>query len=144
MKKPDVHYWLEKLKNLIERLFLLRGQSQERAALLSLYAVAAIYFVLFWHFFSLPPGPANAMQDRMMRLMMSLGLFLAPWWLIAAASWLAALAFTIIKAVRTRSVRLSMIPALCLAPAGYLILSRIYAAFLRGHGTAIHQWLYNP
>lgn len=131
------------MKNLIKRLFLLHGQSQERLALLSLYAVLGFYLVVFWHFFSLPPGPASWMQDRMMRTSMFLGLYLAPLFFLAAGAWLASLVITIAKAIRARAIRASAIPTLCLSPAGYLILRQIYGAFMRGHGTAIHQWLYN-
>ena len=131
------------MKKLIKRIFLLHGQSQERLALLSLYAVAGFYLVVFWHFFSLQPGPANWMQDRMMRITMFLGLYLAPLFFLATGAWLAALVIIIVKAIRERRVRASAIPTLCLSPAGYFFLRQIYGAFLRGHGTAIHQWLYN-
>jgi hypothetical protein len=131
------------MKNLIKRLFLLHGQSQERLALLSLYAVVGFYLVVFWHFFSLPPGPASWMQDRMMRITVFLGLYLAPLFFLAAGSWLAALLISIVKAIRARAVSVSTLPTLCISPAGFLVIREIYRAFLRGHGTAIHQWLYN-
>lgn len=131
------------MKNLIKRLLLLYGQSQERLALLSLYAVVGFYLIVFWHFFSMQPGPAGWMQDRMMRMTMFLGLYLAPLFFLATGSWLAALVITIVKTIRARSFRASALLTLCMSPAEFLIIREIYRAFLRGHGTAIHQFLYN-
>ena len=131
------------MKILIKRILLLYGQSQERLALLSLYAVVVFYLVIFWEFFSLAPGPASWMQDRMMRITAFLGLYLAPLFFIATGSWLTAIVITAIKVIKSRRIRVSAILMLCISPVGFLIIREIYSAFVCGHGTAIHQWLYN-
>jgi len=128
---------------MVKRIFLLQGQSQERLALISLYAVLGFYLVVFREFFSLSPGPASWMQDRMMRITTFLGLYLAPLFFLATGSWLAALIITAVKLVREKAVKASAVLMLSLPPIGFLIIREIYRAFLRGHGTAIHQWLYN-
>ena len=131
------------MKKLIKRIFLLHGQSQERLTLLSLYAVGGFYLVIFWQFFSLPPSTASRMQDLMMRISVFLGLYLAPLFFLAIGSWLVAFVITTVKAIRARSVKVPAILILLLPPAGFLVIREIYSAFLCGHGTMIHQWLYN-
>ena len=128
---------------LLKRLALLAGPSQERLALVALYSTCAAYLVIFYYFFSLQPGPASVVSDRMMRLSPFLGIYLVPIFTIACLSWVTALGVTIFRILKRQQPRISSAIAFLLtAPAAFILLRVLFSAFLRGHGHALHRWLY--
>lgn len=129
--------------NLLKRLTLLTGPSHERLALVALYFVCAAYLVIFDYFFSLEPGPASVVSNRMMRLTPFILIDFAVPLALACIAWFTALgiaAFRLIKKCLNRMG--SAIVFLLAAPVAFLLLREIYTAFLRGHGYTLHRWLY--
>lgn len=127
---------------LLKRLALLTGPSQERLALIALYSVCAAYLVIFYHFFSLEPGPASVLRDRMTRLSMFLGIYLVPLFAIAGLTWITALVITIFKLIKKHGVCTSSAIALLAAPTVFFLLRILFSAFLSGSGRSLHRWLY--
>lgn len=131
------------MMKLMKRVALLKGPWHERMSLVALYSVCVAYLVIFYYFFSLEPGPASMVSDRMMRLTPFLGNYLFPSLAIACISWLTALgiaAFRLIKKCLNRMG--SAIALLLAAPVAFILLREIYSVFLRGHGHTLHRWLY--
>lgn len=131
------------MMKLLKRLALLAGPSQERLALVALYSTCAAYLVVFYHFFSLQPGPASVVSDRMIRLSPFLGIHLIPIFTIACLSWITALSVTLFRILKRQQPRISSaIAFLLMAPAAFILLRVLFSAFLHGHGYALHRWLY--
>lgn len=133
----------EEMKEIIKRALLIQGPVWHRAYITVFYFLLFDYFICFGVFFSLPPGPASVMSDRMGRALMGPALMLLPLNIIALVLWIASGVTVVVKAIRRTLTEVWGLTYAILPIAGFLLLSRVYDAFLRGRGTAIHEFLYH-
>ena len=131
------------MKEIIKRALLIQGPLWHRAYIIVFYILLFDYLVCFWVFFSLPPGPASVMSDRMERALMNPALLLLFPNIIAPLVWIATGVTVAVKAIRRTLTETWGLTYAILPIAGLLLLSRIYDAFLSGRGTEIHEFLYH-
>jgi hypothetical protein len=131
------------VKEVAKRLFLIKGPLWHRAYLVVFYILLFDYLVVFSTFFSLAPGPASVMSDRMDRALMVPALTLLPLNVIALLLWLIAGVRALVKSIRGSAKELWGLGYAVFPILGYLILSTVYDAFLRGHGRSIHNFFYH-
>lgn len=128
----------------MKRVVLFTGPLQERLSLVSLYSICAVYLIVFYYFFSLEPGPASVLSDKMMRLNPFLGVYLTPIFSAAVITWITALSLTIYRLRRKRIERVSRtIVFLLLPPLAFVLLRALFTALLHGYGHTFHDWLYH-
>lgn len=131
------------MTNILKRLFLIRGPKWHALYLLVFYLLIFDFLVVFTVFFSLPPGPASAMSARMDRALMFPALGLMPLNLAAAGVWILTSLGVAIAIIRGKATEQWGIVYAILPFLEFVVLSRIYGAFLSGSGTVIHEILYN-
>lgn len=128
--------------NIFYHVVLMRGSKRFRLALASFYFCCIQWAIVFFAFFSIEPATASRMQDIMMRLLPFYGLYLVPVSILMAATWLASLIGNIAQAIRKHKVLWFEWIILSVAPISHWIFDTTYGLFLTGHGTRIHQFLY--
>ena len=131
------------MKDFFKRALLIEGPIWHRTYLAVFYLLLIDYLVLFWTFFSLPPGPATVMSDRMDRALMGPALMLFLLNVIAILAWIASGLTVAVKAIRRTLTEAWGVAYAILPIAGFFLLSAVYNAFLTGKGRAIHEFLYH-
>lgn len=132
-----------KINEIFLRLLLLKGPYLHRAYFLSLYCIFVGYIMLFFVFFSLPPGPGWAMSSRMDRALFKPARYIIALDGISIFLWIAASINGICKKVRGEEGNKLILLLGALPILGYYTFSKIYNTFLSGKWSVIHEFLYH-
>lgn len=123
-------------------IFLTKGDTSTRSALLASYIVLISYGALLVVFFSIPPGPSSTMIARMDRALFGIGILITGTLGIAIVIWLAGVATYIRSVFSLRMLHIKRLGILTMPILTVIVMASIYNGFLNGHGTAIHKYIY--
>ena len=129
--------------SLIRYALLTKGPFHTRLALLSLYCVIGLFLTLFFVFFSLPPGPASAMESRMARSLVGYGSYLVALLGLALVAWLSSIAAYVWDGFKNPGLDAVGLAVVLAPPVTVALGQVVYGAFLQGRGVAIHKFLYS-
>jgi hypothetical protein len=128
---------------LVKHILLVKGDWILRCSILSAYLVTLSYAVVFAIFFSIPPGPASQMSANMDRALFGVGIFLAGLIALAIVIWLVGIISCIRSGLLAKKSLVRCLWVLSIPLLTLIVFSMIYKGLLKGHGTAIHEYLYH-
>ena len=103
------------------------------------YVILIFYTFTYIKFFSMQPGPASAMTDRMARSSMGM----IPFLLLIFTIYPSAIISTIKHQVRCRKFLIRPNLLLIVPVVQFVCLAKIYGLMCQGHATRLHNLLYH-